>query len=97
MDEFFEAMSESTFGVAIRERGKAEGMVEGQAEGKVAGEAEMRRYLLGRRWRKHFGQELDAPLLNHIAALPQEQYDRIFDAVEDGGHTAEEVLALLDA
>ncbi len=93
MDEFFEAISESPMGLALRERGK----VEGKAEGKIEGEAEMRRYYLRRLWRNHFGQELDATLLDRIAALPQEQYDRIFDAVDGGTSTVEQVLALLDA
>ncbi len=76
MDEFFEAMSQSSFGVAIRERA--------EAEGKIEGETATRRYLLARLWRTRFAQELDPPLLDRIAALPQEQYERIYDAVAAG-------------
>ncbi len=101
MDEFLEAISDSSIGLALRERyateAKAEGIAEGIAEGKIEGEMETRRYLLGKLWRKRFGQELDATLLGRIAALSPEQFDRIFDAIEDGVLSPELVLALLDA
>ncbi len=89
MDEFFEAMSQSSFGVAIRERA--------EAEGEAKGEATSRRHDFGQLWRIRFKQELDAALLDRIVALPQEQYDRIFIAVVEGILTSAQVLALLDA
>ncbi len=51
--------------------------------------------MIGRVWRKRFGQEIDAALATRIAALPQDQYDVIFDAVEDGATSSEQILALI--
>ncbi len=88
MDLIFEAVKESDMGKAIRK--------EGEERGKEQGEENTRRYMIGRAWRKRFGQEFEATLALRIAALPQDQYDVIFDAVEDGATSPEQILARLD-